>query len=307
MRVNKKQWMQFFIIAGFTVVVFVILIKSFDINNLWEVISGSSKKHILIGLAISWLGLPLGAWRWQNTLKMFGYHVNFTRVMLVNLANAPFMIIPGRLGDLVKSYSIKNKVPVSKSINSIILEKIIDVLSLLILIVIGSLIIKRYEWGILALITILGIFLIGGLVVPRVNKKLITKLVRLEKIKKIIEELPDLIKIIRNHKKLYLTTQIVSITNWLATSVMIYYFFIALGVTISFITVVATLPITIFIGLIPITIAGMGTRDAAMIKIFSDFATPSQALGVGILYSFLNYWLAIIIGLFFLKYFSPRD
>ena len=62
-----------------------------------------------------------------------------------------------------------------------------------------------------------------------------------------------------------------------------------------------TFPLAIFISLIPITIAGMGTRDSAIIYLFSSWASPSVCLGVGFLYTLFAYWFLALIGLPIIK------
>ena len=77
--------------------------------------------------------------------------------------------------------------------------------------------------------------------------------------------------------------------------------FLALGVNISLFYIAAAFPLAIFVGLIPITIAGMGTRDSAIIYLFSAWAGSSVCLGVGFLYSFFAYWFLALLGLPIMK------
>ena len=77
--------------------------------------------------------------------------------------------------------------------------------------------------------------------------------------------------------------------------------FLALGVNIPIIYIFAAFPLSIFIGLIPITLAGMGTRDSAIIYFFAHLANPSICLAMGLLYSFFGYFLLALFGLPFMK------
>jgi hypothetical protein len=45
----------------------------------------------------------------------------------------------------------------------------------------------------------------------------------------------------------------------------------------------------------------MGTRDAAIIMVFSGYATSSQLLAVALLFSLFRYWLLAIVGLPFMR------
>ena len=63
---------------------------------------------------------------------------------------------------------------------------------------------------------------------------------------------------------------------------------------------VAVVPIAIFVGLVPVTIAGMGTRDAALIYLFSAYASDSASITVGLFFSLLRYWVLALAGIPFL-------
>jgi len=77
--------------------------------------------------------------------------------------------------------------------------------------------------------------------------------------------------------------------------------FLALGANIPIIYIFAAFPLSIFIGLIPITLAGMGTRDSAIIYFFAHLTSPSICLAMGLLYSLFGYFLLSLLGLPFMK------
>ena len=74
---------------------------------------------------------------------------------------------------------------------------------------------------------------------------------------------------------------------------------VGVGVPLGF--TAAALPVAIFVGLLPITCGGMGTRDSAIAVLFAEFATAPQALAVALLYSFFGYWLLAVVGIPFVK------
>ena len=66
------------------------------------------------------------------------------------------------------------------------------------------------------------------------------------------------------------------------------------------------LPIIALISIIPITISGFGTREAATIFFFSNYASPENLLSVGILLSLLIVVLPSLVSLLFMKRFYKR-
>jgi uncharacterized membrane protein YbhN (UPF0104 family) len=72
--------------------------------------------------------------------------------------------------------------------------------------------------------------------------------------------------------------------------------------------VFAYVPLSIFVGLIPISFGGIGTRDAALIYLFSPYESSSTMAGIGILCSF-RYFVPALFGLPFLDRlgFKPQE
>ena len=89
--------------------------------------------------------------------------------------------------------------------------------------------------------------------------------------------------------------------NWFASMVQTKLLFDGVGAVVTLGFTVAALPVALFVGLLPITFAGMGTRDSAMLVMFAAYATQAQILAVGLLYTFFGYWLLALVGIPFAK------
>jgi len=63
----------------------------------------------------------------------------------------------------------------------------------------------------------------------------------------------------------------------------------------------------IFFGLLPITIGGIGTRDSALIYLFSSYLNLSVIVAIGLFCS-VRYIVPALLGLpFFNAYMTPKD
>tara|TARA_B110000438_G_C15300639_1_gene431013 strand:- start:62 stop:346 length:285 start_codon:yes stop_codon:yes gene_type:complete len=71
-------------------------------------------------------------------------------------------------------------------------------------------------------------------------------------------------------------------------------------IDVSLLQTFALAPLAIFLGQLPLTLGGMGTRDLAFINLFSEYATESALLSVGILFSIFRYWLISLLGIPFM-------
>lgn len=219
------------------------------------------------------------------------------------MSNGPLMLLPGRAGDFIKSYALKDSVPMSHTVGTILLEKVIDISSLLVFVIFGGLLAGYPEFSFWSAVSLV-VAIISLVVVSRFRNKWLTR-VPSEKAQGIIEKLSHILSCISTNKTSFLFSVISSLLNWSTNMVMVYFFFKAAYAPVPISAVFALLPLSIFVSLIPVTLAGMGTRDSALISLFAPFATANQALSVGILYSATTYWLAIVIGIPFYRYMRP--
>lgn len=68
----------------------------------------------------------------------------------------------------------------------------------------------------------------------------------------------------------------------------------------SFIDIISIQPIVILIGILPITVSGVGTREGLMILLYGGLAPKATILSVALAYSVLSVIVLPIIGLPFM-------
>jgi hypothetical protein len=74
-----------------------------------------------------------------------------------------------------------------------------------------------------------------------------------------------------------------SLLLWLLHLVQIHLMLLAAGVSVGFDVSLARIPAAIFAGLLPLSLCGVGTRDGALIWLFSDVAPAGTMAAVGLL------------------------
>ena len=79
---------------------------------------------------------------------------------------------------------------------------------------------------------------------------------------------------------------------------ILYLLFHSVSVNISFIENIAYSPIAIFVGLLPISISGIGTRDSAFVYFLSSY-NMENILCATFLFTILAYWTLGLLGSFF--------
>ena len=91
-----------------------------------------------------------------------------------------------------------------------------------------------------------------------------------------------------------------SLFLWLMHLFQIWLFVLALNSNVPFLDNAAMASLAIFIGLLPFTLAGIGTRDAAIIFFYQPYIGVPTAAALGLLCT-LRYFLPALIGLPFVR------
>jgi uncharacterized protein (TIRG00374 family) len=96
-----------------------------------------------------------------------------------------------------------------------------------------------------------------------------------------------------------------SVVIWIGSALQIYLLYSAVEQQVPIIFSIAVVPIAILVGMLPVTIAGMGTRDLAIVKLFSGYASTSASISIGVLFFLLRYLVLALIGLPFISTLKP--
>ena len=224
------------------------------------------------------------------------YRVSFLRCFLIVVGIWPLATIsPSKSGDLLRAYSLKNEIPASKVAGSVLTERALDVFSLAMFSLLGSIIFRNLKILLIAIIILAAIILV--FIVINLGIQFSIKKSWQEKLDNIFLSLRTLAQ----DKKSFALIISLTFGKWFVSILQTKLFFQSIDVQVPLLFTATAMPIAIFVGLIPITLSGMGTRDSAIVFFFSDYASSSQSLAVGILYSFFGYWLLSIIGLPFMQ------
>ena len=89
----------------------------------------------------------------------------------------------------------------------------------------------------------------------------------------------------------------IGIISWIPPFIYGYLLALAIGIDTGVLFFVLIIPVLSLLDLLPISISGIGTRDIALIFLFSlKGISPEQAVAFSLLYLFMSYWLIALIG-----------
>jgi len=283
------------LILSVTAFIFYLIFQKIDYISLKKIFLEINLFYISLIIGLVLLVPIISSKKWQSILSIMDYQISFKKSFYIIMGTLPFSVItPARSGDLIRSYYLKNKIPISRTIGAVFAERIIDILILAIFSLIGGLFFKN------SLFIFIPIFIFLSIGISFFIIRKIKFLFNLKWQKKINEFL-YISKIFFKTPKKTLPIIFYSTILWLTIILEAKLLFLALGINIPIVYIFAAFPLSIFIGLIPIALAGMGTRDSAIIYFFAHLASPSTCLAMGLLYSFFGYFLLALLGLPFMK------
>jgi len=211
-------------------------------------------------------------------------------------------ITPGRIGEFVKALYLKSDkgISISKGFSSVLVDRLFDLYLLIILGFIGI-----WKFGILGklsdLFIILSIFIV---LIPLIilNKQLMEKVIKLLYNLAVVKKIKG--KIEENFEDFYNWLQkLISprlLVSGLLTCLGYFMFFIqsylivmAMDLSINFITITLFMAISNLVSFIPISISGLGTRDATLIYLFSLIGLKAE---LAVIYAFLVFITFFVSG-----------
>jgi len=287
-------------------ILLIVIYRKVDLAVLKETLFSLSPLPAFIFLLLVLVQLILTAWRWNIFTHQLGgvrltFFSSFQQVVGSYSAN---ILVPGKWGEIVRIPWMKKyklKVPV---FFMVLLEKFMDTISVLTILVISLLILVITDYP--SPVPLLPILLISGfawlvILSAVVFRKHLGYLVsRLSGLYKkpmkpdgFIQKGKLLMEIAGDKFWLYYGY---SLILWLLQVFQFYVIFLMLGVTISLVYTYAGSCLSLFAGVIPISIAGMGTRDAVIIGFFNQLAAYELLASVGIL-SLLRIIIPALIGI----------
>jgi len=301
-RIGKK--LIIFLKISISILFLVFLFWKFGLKETIKNISTISAFLIVLILLIFLINLILGSWKIFILFKALKTKLNFFS-LLKHYTISWFLsfFTPGKIGQFSLIYFLKKeRVKVGESSAVFVVDKIIGLITLLLLSISGLFIfLKTSEAFKIVLISLFLIFFLSFASLSRVGKNLIKKNI-LRKYSKVFVGFSKAESLIFKKKSLILKNFVMSIINWIINAISVYILLVGFNQKISLFSVVSINAILSIISFIPISISGLGVREASAVFFFSKLGIkPVIVLTTFIFLSIMKYLCAVIVIIIFLN------
>ncbi|QEK13254.1 flippase-like domain-containing protein [Crassaminicella thermophila] len=273
-----------------------------DINDLINVFVAFKYHYIPLILLLAPLNYFFRYIKWTYYLNLINVKINKKDNLFIFLSGLCMTITPGKLGELLKSYLLKEKanVPISSTAPLVMGERLTDGISMLILASIGSL---AYNYGRKILIFVLLGMLLFIIVVqsPKIMYSVLRFLNRIPFLRRFgpaIKNFYDNAYIILKLKPLLFAISI-GVVSWFFEGLVIYLTGKALEANISLLASVFTVSFSSIVGAISMMPGGLfATEGSIMGLLLMMGLNKDMAVATTIITRFSTLWLGVCIGLF---------
>ena len=244
--------------------------------------------------------------RWHLLLINSKIYIPKKNSLVIYLSGMALSIIPGRVGELIKSQILKTKfgIPRSKTAPIIILEQLYTLIGLIIVSFFG---IWLFELG----AYVIGFFtaaLIFSLIVISSKKnfdKLIGVFKKIKITSKFVEPLSsshDIIKKSMSGPIVFYATAL-TVIFWLLEAISVYFVLLSFGIdNLEFLMIIPTYATSLMLGVLSFLPMGLGVVEGSLTSFFSlQGIEVSLALTLVIVIRLFTRWYSVAIGFLALK------
>ena len=282
----------------FTISLLFIFSQLINWNLFYQNIKTANFYIIVLCLIMVCLWPLFGFYRWKFILKVFS--LNITNRLILNsllISYSANLMLPAKSGDFSKAITI-SKSNKSKFIIPVIAERLLDVLSLSLISIIGSIYFqnKKYIMFSISIFFFITIFVIST---PFLKKIKFFKIINNNSLRSFLENISHLRFMFLNKIKYVLIGFFFSMLNWIFASIQIWLFFLAYNTNIKLFDVMMLFPLAVLLSLLPITPGGIGVRETIFIILFSKFAQTHTCIIVSLNYYLFSIFILGLIGLIY--------
>ena len=303
MKISNKILIVVIIVIG----LYAVFLVASDLNTIYDEISDFKIEFIPVIFLLVTSGWFVLFFRWHLLLRNAKIFIPIKDSFLILASGFAVTIIPGKVGELVKSQLLKTKFGIarSKTIPIVILEQFYSSVGIVALSFFG---IWYFELG----AYVLGFFTaaLAFAVILLLSRKTFNKIVLLLEKKrftsKFVEPLSSSYDGIKNGIKgpIVLYASSLSMLFWVIEAVTLYFILLAFGVeVIEFLTIVSTYTTSIMLGILSFLPLGLGVVEGTLASFFTmQGIEVSLSLTIVVVIRLFTRWYGVSFGFIALKF-----
>jgi uncharacterized protein (TIRG00374 family) len=300
-----KRWLPWLLKGGISVGLIAWVLSKVDLVAAWGQAKSIDPVMAVLAVVLMMVQLVLGAVRWGLVLRALSATLHWLQTLSVYYIGVFFSIVlPGAVGgDAVRMwFARRNGLTLATAVNSVALERAVTVFALVLLVCLTQPILMLrlpslpgvWVFPMLLAICVLGILTLATL------DRLPQSLHRWRVVRGLAVLATDTRKLFF-HPGYSLSTLLVALFGHVNLSLVVYLLAVGLNLDVDVLDCLVLVPPVILIMTLPISVAGWGVRETAMVTAFSFVGIPdASTLVLSILFGIISMLTALPGGVVFL-------
>jgi len=295
---------------------FVLLLYSFsliDFEKFFEIILQANLLVLLFIYPVSFVSIFLKSFKFKTILNALREDYNL--ISLAKIFTVGFftgILTPGRVGDFSRAFYLRDKIPLVKGSLAVFLDRVIDVFVLLVFsfisILMFFLFFKKMIFPIELIFLLLAVLVLGILFVFNLKKmEFISRFFFRfaperfkEFIKNTCHKFNEATFLVKNDFPKVIFALVVGFVGWSINFLIGLILLHAFSIDVPFYFIFLLMPIISLVEVVPVSIAGLGTREVATIFLFSFYSVPAEyAVAFSLTFFLLLYPVIALTGFYY--------
>ncbi|SDF58522.1 hypothetical protein SAMN04488589_0957 [Methanolobus vulcani] len=298
--IDKKTIISF--LVSFAIIAF--LIKSIDINEVLKASKNLNVTLFIMAIVVHYISFLIRGLRWKKLLKNINVNVGTLSVTeMVFLSWFANSIVPAKMGDVYRSHLLKKETntPISNTIGTIMIERIFDILLLLVLLSISGFLLFKNKMP----DEIFHSIEIGYILLVIIMVGLVFFITMKEKMLRIIPEkfhfhfinFHDSIFDSFSDRKTMLYVIVTTALTWFFESSRFLLVTKSMGLELAIPAIIFVVLASSLLTAIPLTPAGLGAVEVSIVFILGIMGVDTNiAAAVALLDRLISYWSVLLTG-----------
>ena len=306
---KKMIWSVILTIAVYTAIVFFS-----DAKEVGNALTGISLFWIPLFLSLSLLNYLLRFFKWQYFLVRINVHIPWKESLAVFVAGFSMTVSPGKLGELLKCYLLKDRrnIPVSRTSPVVVVERITDLISMIFIAMTG-LVLVRHRGALIAVGA--GIVFVLAIMIFLLWEKafgfltnLLCRIKPVEKHRENFEQFHRNCSSLLDLKSLLISVPI-GILSWGAEALVLCLVSMSLGIEPGLSVGLALLAHSAgtIAGAVSMIPGGLGLTEITIGAILMSVMSEPDAAVTTIIMRFATLWFAVLLGIIVLGIIKKKN
>ena len=255
------------------ILVYVVVSNKLDLTKLLDILGHANWLLVLLSISLIVLFIGVKSGRWRAILQTYGINLSLGqawRIYAIGLGAGQFT--PGQAGDAIKAWYLKAMgYPLSAALLSTVVDRLFDVVMLGLLTLEGVIVFWQSMNGdlpiVIALIVGSAVALVALGIRPVRERLWQMVMSRLNKGKTADEATPA--TEVLHHRRAFAIACLLTVASFAVSITRVWLLCFAVGLNIGPLQIIGINALTTAAALIPISVGGVGTRDATLVFIFA--------------------------------------